>query len=161
MKKDTKKKGKHPGGAPTRYNKTYLPIIANLAAGKGYTNEQLAKLLGVSERTVYNWQDKYPEFLQAIKSGKEGPIDRLENALYRSAEGYDTWEEEEYYEVDDNGKRHLASVKRKKRHIPSNATSNIFALCNMTKKWKRKQEITVEEKKIVIRRIKEGEEGDE
>jgi transposase len=146
---------KHPGGAPTKYHKKFLPIIAKLAGGKGYTNLQIAELLGISEKTVYNWQTRYPEFLQALKEGKAEVVDRLENSLYRSAEGYDTWEEVEYYNPEE---KKWIPHSRKKKHIPGNATALIFSLCNLDKRWKRKQEIEVGDINIVIERKKGDEE---
>jgi hypothetical protein len=143
---------KHPGGRPTRYNKTYLPLIAKLAASKGFTNEQLAELLGITDRTLYNWQKRYPEFFQSLKEGKQEPINRLENSLYRTAEGYDVWEETEYY---DEEKKAWISHSRKKKHVPGNPTALIFSLCNLdNKRWKRKQEVVIEDKTIIIERIK-------
>jgi transposase-like protein len=157
MKKDTNKKGKRQRGAPTRYN-SYIPVIAELAMRNGYTIEQLAEKIGVCEKTLYNWQEKHPELLQAIKSGRSEPVGRLENALYRSAEGYDVIEETEFFNIDEKGEKVLSSVKRQTKHVPSNSTALIFSLCNMTSKWKRKQEVVIEEKKIVINRIKAGKE---
>ena len=49
---------------------------------------------GISEKTFYSWRDKYPEFDEAVRFGRDY-IDKLvENALLKSALGYvEEWEE--------------------------------------------------------------------
>lgn len=57
-------------------------------ARDGLTNDQIAKNIGVHISTFCEWQNKYPEFSNAIKDGK-APVDtEVENALLKSALGY-------------------------------------------------------------------------
>ena len=53
----------------------------------GLTNEQLADKIGVSRKTLYNWQNEYQELDQAIKHGKEIADYAVVNALYKNAIG--------------------------------------------------------------------------
>jgi len=59
-------------GRPTKYSATTTPGRAThytekrLKAGDFPTIEGLALELGVSSRTLYGWQDQYPEFFQAM-----------------------------------------------------------------------------------------------
>ena len=38
-------------------------------ARQGLLNSEIADMLGISERTVYTWKGKYPQFAQAICAG--------------------------------------------------------------------------------------------
>lgn len=54
----------------------------------GATDFEVAEELGVTNRTLYRWKAKYPEFCQALKVGKELADDRVEASLYHRAIGY-------------------------------------------------------------------------
>lgn len=56
-------------------------------ATDGLTDEQIAKNIGISARTLYIWKDKYVQIFQALKKGKEIVDREVESALYRKAIG--------------------------------------------------------------------------
>ena len=57
-------------------------------ARDGLTDEQIAHNMGINTSTIYDWKEKYPDFSNALKNGKE-VVDRLvENALLKRALGY-------------------------------------------------------------------------
>ena len=57
-------------------------------ARDGLSDEQIAANIGIAGRTYYEWQERFPQFAQAIKKGK-APVDyQVENALFKSATGY-------------------------------------------------------------------------
>lgn len=57
-------------------------------ARDGLNDEQITEKLGISLSTFYDWQNKFPQFSEAIKDGK-APVDtEVENALLKSALGY-------------------------------------------------------------------------
>lgn len=57
-------------------------------ARDGLNDEQITDKLGISLSTFYDWQNKFPQFSEAIKDGK-APVDtEVENALLKSALGY-------------------------------------------------------------------------
>ena len=58
-------------------------------ASRGLTISQISDCLGVSERTVYEKQNDYPHFLQAIKEGRSQGINKMTNALFDKAVGGD------------------------------------------------------------------------
>jgi len=60
---------------------------------KGHIELELAKHLGISEATLNDYKNKYPEFLKAIKEGKRKTDDEVENALLKRALGYTYIEE--------------------------------------------------------------------
>jgi len=68
---------------PSKYEQEWkdkLEVIEGWARD-GLTNEQIAHNIGISAKTLYEWQNKYSEFRNALKKGKE-VIDReVENML--------------------------------------------------------------------------------
>jgi hypothetical protein len=60
--------------------------ITNWAAN-GLTYAEMAQSMGIGERTLYEWIDKYPQISQAIKEGLSLSCQAVENALFRRASG--------------------------------------------------------------------------
>ena len=54
-------------------------------ARDGLTDEQIAKNMGISVKTLFNWKTSYLPILQALKKGKEIVDYEVENALLSSA----------------------------------------------------------------------------
>jgi transposase-like protein len=50
----------------------------------GATDTEIADEIGVSVTTLYNWRAKYPEFLAAIRYGKEHADERVERLVLRA-----------------------------------------------------------------------------
>lgn len=57
-------------------------------ARKGMTDEAIAKKIDISPSTFYEWKNRFPEFSEAIKVGKEPADFTVEEKLYESAKGY-------------------------------------------------------------------------
>ena len=91
-------------------------LIAKACARFGAIEEEIADELHVNHATLDNWKKKYPEFLGALKAGKEVSDDRVERSLYQLAIGW-------------NGQ-------------PPNATACIFWLKNRRKdRWRDVQQL--------------------
>jgi DNA-binding XRE family transcriptional regulator len=107
--------------------------IAEVAAGRGFTDKQLGEMFGVTEQTINNWKHEFPEFFEALQAGKAVCDDAVERSLFQRAMGYshpDT-------HVTGNGKI-IPIVK----HYPPDPTSMIFWLKNRRKeRWRDKQEV--------------------
>ena len=109
-------------------------------AKSGLTDEQIAKNIGVTTTTFYEWKKKYADFSEALKKGKEVSDFEVESALFKSATGYEYEERKEVQEVVDGVMRKKVEITRKQ--VPPNATSAIFWLKNRKPdKWRDKQEI--------------------
>lgn len=54
-------------------------------ASRGLTVSQIADCLGVSESTLYNKQEEYLEFMDAIKRGRSKGMNEITNALFEKA----------------------------------------------------------------------------
>jgi transposase-like protein len=112
-------------------------ILIEAWARDGLTDEQIANNLGISPRTLYYYKNKYPQFLQALKRGKEVVDVEVENALLKKALGYsyvETTEEPLYNSVtgepikDDEGKHIIAVTKRVTKQVVPDTTAQIFWL---------------------------------
>lgn len=57
-------------------------------ARSGLTNEQIAKNIGISPKTLYEWQNKHSDIRNTLKKGKEVVDFEVENALLKRALGY-------------------------------------------------------------------------
>lgn len=75
-------------GAPSKIIDVDFEMV-KFYAKKGFTDPEIAKCLKVSPATIYNWRNEYPEFLEALKQGKEIADSRVEASLYERALGYE------------------------------------------------------------------------
>ena len=58
-------------------------------ARNGLTKEQIANNCGISAHTLLHWEKNYPQIGQALRKGRESADITDENALFKSACGYD------------------------------------------------------------------------
>ena len=59
-----------PVGRPSLYDPSYCDKVVELGA-LGKSVEQISSNLGVSCRVLYDWRDRFPEFLRAMEQSKE------------------------------------------------------------------------------------------
>jgi hypothetical protein len=109
-------------------------------ARDGLTDEQIAHNIGIRASTLYEWKKRFPEISESLKKGKE-VVDRIvENALLKSAMGF------EYYEDTvislGGGKQQAITVKK---YQPPNTVAQIFWLKNRKPAaWREKREVQVD-----------------
>ena len=121
-------------------------------ARDGLIDEQIAANIGVTTTTLYDWKKKYADFSDALKKGKETSDYEVENALFKSATGYEYEERKEVQEVVDGVMRKRVEITRKQ--VPPNATSAIFWLKNREPdKWRNKQGIEVNKLQAEIKKL--------
>lgn len=124
-----------------------LDIVNKLGLVEGWkrdslTDEQIARNLGVSKHTLIKWKKNIPDFLDAIKKGKEVSDYELENALHKRAVGY-------YYEEETVTNK--GEVVKIKKYEHANPTSLIFALKNrLPHKYRDKVEQEITNRNIEI-----------
>lgn len=100
-------------------------------ARSGLTDEQIAHNMGIAWSTLKEWKNKYSAISAALKKNKDIVDLEVENALLKSAEGYDVYEEVwERQWSNKLGDFELVLTKRTKKHIPPNQTAQIFWLKN-------------------------------
>jgi len=94
-------------------------------ARDGLTDEQIAKNMGVSAATLYNWKKSYLEILEALKKGKEVVDYEVENALLKRALGY------EYIETKTKTESGvITEVTTTTKQVVPDVTAQIFWLKN-------------------------------
>ena len=99
----------------------------------GLNDDQIAKNLGIGCTALYDYKNKYPEFAEAIKRGKDVAIYEVENALYKTACGF-------YYEEEELTKS--GQVVTLKKYAKPNTTAQIFFLKNKKpEEWRDKREV--------------------
>jgi len=76
------------GGRPTRYRKEFAEQARKLCF-LGFTDVQLADFFEVTEKTINNWKQRHPEFLQSLKSGKAIADGDVVESLFQRACGYE------------------------------------------------------------------------
>lgn len=140
--KEAKKKAstKHPGGRPLKYNKEVHPLLAEAYAEAGYTDKQIADKLKISESTIYKWKLDFPEFSEALKSGKVEPDQKVEDSLYKRANGFE-YTEVKLEELGNDNKR----VTKTRKLVAPDTTAAIFWLKNRRPdRWRDRQDVTLD-----------------
>ena len=137
--------------AKSKYETDVKPRLIEIEAWKrdGLTDEQIFKNLGISRDTFYKYKEKYSDFSEAIKKGKEVADIEVENALFKRAIGYKYKEViKEVKEID--GKK-STYVKEVIKEMPGDVAAQIFWLKNRkSSKWKDKQDIDIEDNNVSI-----------
>ena|SRR5699024_335233 len=109
-------------------------------ARSGLSDEQIAHNVGIRPSTFYEWINKFPEISEAIKKGKEVADFEVENAMFKSALGYE-YEEVKTY-IEDSGGGQKKRIEKTKKHVAPNVTAQIFWLKNRkSAEWRDKQNI--------------------
>lgn len=104
----------------------------------GLSYEQIAANMGINAGTLYVWVKKYPEIYEALKKGEEVMIYQVENALYKSAMGYEVTETDQTETLYPDGSKTVTKHARK-RHIPPSVGAICFILKNRrSDKWQDK-----------------------
>lgn len=100
-------------------------------ARDGLTDAQIAENMGVHPMTLSKWKQKYDLINSALKKNKEIADREVENALKKSAEGYDVFEEvwERQFNTK-TGDFEMVLTKKTKKHIAPSNTAQIFWLKN-------------------------------
>lgn len=131
------------GGRPTAYRQEFCEQAYKLCL-LGHTDAELAKFFGVSEATVNNWKQDYPEFLESIKDGKEIADAEVAKSLYNRAIGYshDDVEIKVVANGDNMGSR-IVEVPVVKHYPPDTGAAMAWLKNRQPKNWRDKQEIEV------------------
>lgn len=100
-------------------------------ARDGLTDKQIAENMGINVKTLWDYKHKYDPISNALKKSKEIVDREVENALKKSAEGYDVYEEvwERQFNTK-TGDFEMVLTKKTKKHIPPSNTAQIFWLKN-------------------------------
>ena len=106
-------------------------------SGEGLTDEQIAEKIGICPNTFGVWRRKYAEIVEAIERGSQTADERVENALFKKAQGYTARVRKAYKLKDvvyENGKK-VSETERieyaeEETYIPADIKAQIFWLVN-------------------------------
>ncbi|CCI60668.1 putative phage protein [Staphylococcus equorum subsp. equorum Mu2] len=102
-------------------------------ARDGLTMEQIAHNIGITKPTLYKWQERDTNFLNALKVNRDSADRQVENALFKNAIGFKYTEQQ----LTDTGE-----VVDVKKYAKPNTTAQIFWLKNRKQEvWREKQNI--------------------
>lgn len=107
-------------------------------ARNGLTDEQIAKNIGITVSTFYEWKKKYSEISESLKKGKEVVDYEVENALLSSALGGNTtaqifwlknrrpdkWRDKQKEETDKTALDKLDSILKEIKDDAERSTNN-------------------------------------
>ncbi|PUB18241.1 helix-turn-helix domain-containing protein [Paenisporosarcina sp. OV554] len=106
--------------------------------GEGLINKEIAQKMGINNATLYEWQNRFPDFADAIKKGKKVIDDQVENSLLKRAMGH-PYEEVTFGKNQDG---EMVVVKKVLKSQAPDVTAQIFWLKNRQPKlWRDKVEI--------------------
>lgn len=130
-------KKKSLGGRPTKFSKEIKRQLKILAE-KGFTDKEMADVIGITEQTLNNWKKRSVTFFESLKDWKKIADSKVEKSLYERATGY---EHEEDKIFNDNGVPLI--VPTVKRYAPD-PTAIIFWLKNRNpEEWRDKQDLNI------------------
>ena len=113
---------------------------------KGKTNEEMCVLLGISPDSWYTYMKEHNELNNIVTAGKSVIDNRVENAVLKTALGYEYEEIRTVIEEDRNGKKRTR-IEKTKKYMPPNPTAQAFWLKNRKKdEWGDRKEIIFDTK---------------
>lgn len=102
-------------------------------ARDGLTMEQIAYNMNINKTTLYKWQKKSDNLINALKVSRDSADRQVENALFKNAIGFHYTEEQ----LTDDGE-----VVEVKKYSKPNTTAQIFWLKNRKPdEWREKQNV--------------------
>ena len=113
---------------------------------QGKTNEDMCELLSISPDSWYTYMKEHNELNDIVTAGKSVIDNRVENAVLKTALGYEYEEIKTIIEEDRNGKKRTR-IEKTKRYMPPNPTAQSFWLKNRKKdEWGDRKEIIFDTK---------------
>lgn len=123
-----------PIGRPTDYKGKETNKLVFKLSLLGSTDKEMASVLDITETTLNNWKEKFPEFIESIKKGKDEADAKVIKSLYKRAQGYSFTEVRT--ETGTSGEYTIDKTTTTKKHIPSDVAAAIFWLKNRQgKNW--------------------------
>ena len=156
--------------AKCKYDKIITPTVLEqikALAQKGCNDKEIYEALHISKRTFYDYQDRFEEFANAIKEGREPIIAEVEATFFtKKLQGYKVTETTKEKTVQKDAAGIIVGttehVRENERYIPPDTGAIIFFLkCRLRSKYnevpnsvlvekKLKAEVSILEKKLEL-----------
>lgn len=136
---------KRPQGRPTKYLPEMDDAIraaADSGALGACTVNEVAKVLNVYPRTIYEWLAVHESFSQAFAYARRSADKQIESALFKRAKGYELTDVRKT--VKDGPKGTEVTESTQITHIPADVPAAVFWLKNRNRdEWSDKQQVEV------------------
>jgi hypothetical protein len=127
--------------AKTKYNK-HLCKLAYEYAKQGLMDYEIFDNLKISHSAFYDYLNKYPDFYDSIKKGRQLAIQKVEGSLFKKAMGYTVTEKSTEVKVEADGTMKPVSVRNTEKHFQADMGAIAFFLKNKDpENWRDRQEI--------------------
>lgn len=128
-------------GRPTKYKKEFCEQAKKLCL-KGFIDTEIADFFDVDVATLNRWKLKHEAFRESLKEGKRHSDDKVVDALYNRALGFESTE----IKTEEIGEGQ--KVTRTVKQIAGDTTAQIFWLKNrQPDQWRNNPESEVVEDK--------------
>lgn len=124
-----------PAGRPTKYRPEYVEQALKLCL-LGHIDTELAKYFDIEESTLNLWKNAHPEFMEAIKAGREEADAKVAERLYHRAKGYSHPEEKIFCH---NGE--IVRAETTKHYPPDTAAAFIWLKNRHPERWRDRREV--------------------
>ena len=125
-------------------NEEKLTILAAWARA-GKTDDEIAKLVGISRSTLWEWKKKHEKISEALSTGKDYADRLVENSLYRAALGYTVTNKKPIKTRNvtyENGKKikedEVIEYAEETVHVEGDTKAIVFWLENRMPEWRNK-----------------------
>lgn len=120
-------------GRPTKFNDSLREKMLELAE-KGKTIEEIAEIIGVTSRTIYNWQGKYQSLFHALKESKQVADELVEASLFARAVGYSHPEQKVFCHEGE-----IITHELEKHYPPETGAASLWLRNRQPDLWREKQ----------------------
>lgn len=142
------------GGRPTKLTKKIKPII-ELCARRGFTDKEIAQVVGITDRTLDNWKKKHAEFFRALKDWKQTADEKVERALFERATGYKCPDTKAQWVSDESGGR-FEYAEMEKHYPPDTPAATLWLKNRKPDEWRDTQHVQVDGLNGIADRIRAG-----
>lgn len=122
-------------GRPTSYKAEYAELAYKFCL-LGASDERMAELFDVALATIHNWKHDHPDFLDALKRGKDIADAQVAASLYHRALGY-SHPEVDIKVIDGT----IVKTDLVKHYPPDTGAAMAWLKNRQPRQWRDKQEI--------------------
>ena len=135
-------------GRKNKYIELVEPRLAEVEEwiANDVPDETIAKNLGVSLRSLYEYREKYPQFSHCYMRARATIVRNVKSALLKKALGYE-YEETKTIARGTKSDMDIISMETYKRHCPPSETAAAMLLRNYDKDWQDVDNVTAKLRK--------------
>ena len=126
------------------YRPDYHPELIRGLALLGLQNNEIFKLIQISEDTFYRWTRQHPELKKALEEGRELADARIATALYQRALGYQH-QAVKIFQFEGQ----IIEAPYIERYPPDTQAASLFLRNRHPKNWKNRVDVEVDGNVIV------------